>query len=668
MKIGTKISGGFIALTSLAIICGFAGYNGVSRLGNSLDYFTGPVWDAADGAMNGSIGIEAQVIGIANIVSRQGNETTERARLKEGGEVADESLGRLLKSGLMSNEDTRRITDVRARFDGSRQRLLTAFADYSVAHKSLSGHFYDFQQLMVLAEEVGDEQFSIYENNPEALTSWNSGIERAFVAADSGMMTQIGLLQRIYFYERLINNQGEDEALKGLQKANDFMMKHLTNITEHHAFQTTIIPDPKYNGKSYSQALKEAVAQHNVDFKEAIDKYNSLKVVKEEYAKVTDNFLKLLSEVEEKGDAKVENELSNINGIIQSSELIIIIAVAISFILAIFAGFFITRSITQPIRKAVSFADAMAEGNLNEKIEVDSNDEVGQLFKSFGSMQSKLLDVISGIRSGAIEVSSASEQVAQGNTDLSQRTQEQASALEEVASSMEEMLGTVSQNAENAQQANQLALSARSQADEGGKVVGQAVSAMSEIDTSSNQIAEIIGVIDEIAFQTNLLALNAAVEAARAGEQGRGFAVVASEVRNLAGRSATAAKEIKSLIKDSVGKVADGTKLVGESGEVLGEILLSVKKVTDIVAEIAAASQEQSDGIGQVNKAVMQMDEMTQQNASLVEEAAAASEAMGAQAEELTASVGFFKVNGSAEISHTRQRTVKVSHKPTNGN
>ena len=228
------------------------------------------------------------------------------------------------------------------------------------------------------------------------------------------------------------------------------------------------------------------------------------------------------------------------------------------------------------------------------------------------------------MRGSSEQVGTASKQISEGNSNLSQRTQEQASALEETASSMEEMTSTVKQNADNTRQANQLVANARTQAQDGGEVVTKAVAAMEQINTSSKKIADIIGVIDEIAFQTNLLALNAAVEAARAGEQGRGFAVVATEVRNLAQRSATAAKEIKGLINDSVDKVKSGSELVDASGKALAEIVGSVKKVADIIAEIAAASQEQSSGIDQINKAVMQMDEMTQQNAALVEEAAAA--------------------------------------------
>lgn len=326
-----------------------------------------------------------------------------------------------------------------------------------------------------------------------------------------------------------------------------------------------------------------------------------------------------------------------------------------------FITFWSATRFIKPIRDLSSLIGIIAEGDLSTELLVAEGDEVSELYNSLHRMQNKLTEVIAGIRTGAEEVSVSTAQVSQGNANLSQRTQEQASSLEEVAASMEQMTGTVNENATNAQQANLLAITARDQAEKGRQVVGQTVSAMSEINTSSKRIADIIGVIDEIAFQTNLLALNAAVEAARAGEQGRGFAVVANEVRNLAGRSATAAKEIKGLIQDSVNKVEDGTKQADESGAMLQEVVISVKKVSDIVAEIAAASMEQSEGIGQVNKAVLQMDEMTQQNASVVEEAAAASEAMGAQAEELIDMVAYFKLGKAGEVHQGKGTPVQAT-------
>jgi methyl-accepting chemotaxis protein len=264
--------------------------------------------------------------------------------------------------------------------------------------------------------------------------------------------------------------------------------------------------------------------------------------------------------------------------------------------------------------------------------------------RGVNQLADNMAEIVSSVKAAASAVYQGAEEISQGNVNLSQRTEEQSSSLEETASSMEEMTSTVRQNADNASEANQLAMAARDQAEKGGSVVGQAVKAMGDINDSSKKIADIIGVIDDIAFQTNLLALNAAVEAARAGEQGRGFAVVASEVRSLAGRSATAAKEIKDLIRDSVKKVEDGSVLVTQSGQTLEQIVGSVKKVSSIVAEIAAASREQSTGIEQVNRAVLQMDELTQQNAALVEEATAASQAMSEQARELDERMSRYRV------------------------
>ena len=296
--------------------------------------------------------------------------------------------------------------------------------------------------------------------------------------------------------------------------------------------------------------------------------------------------------------------------------------------------------------------EASIAGDLTRRLDVrHACDELRAIGESVNALIENMGTIVHGIQSTAADVKRAADEISAGNENLSQRTEEQSSSLEETASSMEQMTTTVKQNADNAAQANQLAVAARAQAERGGVIVNQAIAAMSDINQSSKKIADIIGVIDEIAFQTNLLALNAAVEAARAGEQGRGFAVVASEVRSLAGRSATAAKEIKGLIQDSVRKVVDGSSRVTQSGQTLEEIVTSVKKVSDIVAEIAAASREQSAGIEQVNRAVMQMDELTQQNATLVEQATTAARNMSGLAEALDRNMARYRLHGSSRAN-----------------
>ena len=310
-------------------------------------------------------------------------------------------------------------------------------------------------------------------------------------------------------------------------------------------------------------------------------------------------------------------------------------------------------------REVQEIVSAVNDGDLEKRISLDGKKGFyGNLASGINNLADNMAEVVGRVKTAAGEVTRGADEISQGNSNLSQRTEEQASSLEQTASSMEEMTSTVKQNADNAAQANQLSAAAREQAEKGGAVVGRAIKAMADINDASKKIADIIGVIDEIAFQTNLLALNAAVEAARAGEQGRGFAVVASEVRNLAGRSATAAKEIKGLIQDSVRKVEEGSTLVSQSGQTLEQIVNAVKKVSDIIAEIAAAGQEQSSGIDQVNKAIMQLDEMTQQNAALVEEASAASQSMAEQARSLNDTMARFRV------THEEQ-TAAVASSPT---
>jgi methyl-accepting chemotaxis protein len=329
-------------------------------------------------------------------------------------------------------------------------------------------------------------------------------------------------------------------------------------------------------------------------------------------------------------------------------------------------AWWITRSITRPMKEALNVAQTVAAGDLTSRIDVKTRDETGQLLQALKDMNGSLQNIVGQVRIGADTIATASSQIASGNLDLSSRTEQQAASLEETASSMEEMTSTVKQNADNARQANQLAVSASEVAVKGGAVVSQVVGTMSAINASSKKIVDIIGVIDGIAFQTNILALNAAVEAARAGEQGRGFAVVAAEVRNLAQRSAGAAKEIKALIGDSVEKVDAGARLVDQAGATMDEVVASVRRVTDIIGEITAASHEQSSGIEQINLAIAQMDEVTQQNAALVEEAAAAAGSLQDQAENLVKTVSVFEVERTqAAVNAPARRSAPVAVAPT---
>ncbi len=343
-----------------------------------------------------------------------------------------------------------------------------------------------------------------------------------------------------------------------------------------------------------------------------------------------------------KADAGASQDLTHF------AQLQILLLIGAAFIAGVFLSWWLTRSITKPLKEALDLAEQVAQGDLTSRIVTRHGDESGQLLRALQQMNDSLIGVVTNVRENSDGVATASAEIASGNLDLSQRTEQQASALEETAAAMEQLGSTVRQNADNARQANQLAMGASTVALKGGEVVNQVVTTMKGINDSSKKIADIISVIDGIAFQTNILALNAAVEAARAGEQGRGFAVVASEVRSLAQRSAEAAKEIKGLIGTSVARVEEGTALVDQAGVTMTEIVTAIKRVTDIMGEISAASTEQSAGVAQVGEAISQMDRATQQNAALVEESAAAAESLKTQAQQMVQAVAVFKLNAAA--------------------
>jgi methyl-accepting chemotaxis protein len=397
---------------------------------------------------------------------------------------------------------------------------------------------------------------------------------------------------------------------------------------------------------AYDKALPEVLKKVNAEpLQENREATQYVQLTFAPLANAMDDALTALSQMKEKNAADAARETTHLY---QTSRSFMITLVTMSVLAGLALGVLITRSLTRQLggepNHAASIAGKIASGDLTTAIDVRPDDNSSLLF-AMKSMRDSLVNIVGQVRNGTDTIASASGQIAAGNLDLSSRTEEQASSLEETASSMEELTSTVKQNADNARQANGLAVTASEVALRGGAVVSEVVETMGSINDSAKKIVDIIGVIDGIAFQTNILALNAAVEAARAGEQGRGFAVVASEVRNLAQRSAAAAKEIKALIGDSVEKVDVGSKLVDQAGTTMQEVVDSIRRVTDIMAEISAASQEQTSGIEQINQAVAQMDQVTQQNASLVEEAAAASESMQEQARNLAQVVSVFRLD-----------------------
>jgi methyl-accepting chemotaxis protein len=412
------------------------------------------------------------------------------------------------------------------------------------------------------------------------------------------------------------------------------------------------------NLSDYKTQVSESIDLSISDRKKGVD---SMAKTDNVYDTLMSNFTALIDYETSQAKQSYDGAVATFN----RSLLIAVIVLAIACVMSILISTLMGRKILNPLTQAVKIARQVASGDLTSRVEVKSSDETGQLSQSLKEMNNSLVSIVTEVRNSANSIAVAAAEIAVGNDELSQRTSEQASSLEETAASLEELTATVMQNAEHTKQANHLASNASEVAVKGGEIVGEAVATMDTITESSKKIVEIISVIEGISYQTNLLALNAAVEAARAGEQGRGFAVVASEVRNLAKRSADAAKQIKVLIDDSVSKVQTGSTLVNNAGKTMDEIVSSIKKVSNLIAEIAAASNEQSSGIAQVNTAVTQMDGVTQQNAAMVEEASAAASALEEQARKLNEAVNVFKLSGSEQISQITQETrIRATSEP----
>ncbi|WP_286894441.1 methyl-accepting chemotaxis protein [Achromobacter sp. UBA2119] len=400
-------------------------------------------------------------------------------------------------------------------------------------------------------------------------------------------------------------------------------------------------------GKARSEYLRTRDGIFKAKQEDNVDAAN--KIFTQEFLPATRQFIDNINRLSELQRADIDARAAEIEASYGNANLWMIVIGSIAVVCGLLMSVLLTRSITRPLSDAVRVARTVAANDLTSTIVVRSRDEIGQLMAALESMNANLASTVARIRTGVDSIASASGEIAAGNTDLSSRTEQQAASLEETAASMEQLSSTVKQNADSAKQANQLAAAASETASRGGATVSEVVSTMNAISASSVKISDIVSVIDGIAFQTNILALNAAVEAARAGEQGKGFAVVAAEVRTLAQRSAQAAKEIKVLIEDTVQKIGQGSGSAERAGATMREIVSSVQRVTDIMGEIAAASAEQADGIEQVNRAVSQMDEVTQQNAALVEEAAAAAGSMQDQSADLTRAVSAFRLPGGAE-------------------
>ncbi|HEX9011786.1 MAG TPA: methyl-accepting chemotaxis protein [Holophagaceae bacterium] len=511
--------------------------------------------------------------------------------------------------------------------------------------------------LLLLVAGIGMDRMGAIESNTERIvTHYNT---QATLARD--MSDQVQTVSRMLRTLLLLESQAEKRAnAEGIAKAReayDEASKKLESILASQDSRALFAEIEASKAKARgvnNQVIELALAGKNQE---------SVKLMMGEARGAVQAWQGNLAKAVKYFNQRMSEKYAEAQAAYHSAVMLMVSGTILALVLGAVMAVLTTRSITHPLAAVGEVIQTVAQGDLTQRVEIHSKDELGELGRILNETNEGLREMVLQIQESAQAISTASGEISTGNQDLSRRTEEQAASLEETASSMEQITSNVNQTADNARSANQEAGKARKVAQEGGEAVTQVISAMEAINQSSAKINEIIGVVDEIAFQTNLLALNAAVEAARAGEQGRGFAVVAAEVRNLAKRSADAAKEIKILIRESVGKSQDGTKVAAHAGETIQEVVSNVQRVTSLVGEIAGATQEQSTGLNEINKAVVQMDEVTQQNAALVEEAAAAAESLDAQAHALTEIVARFKTG--VEVRRAQPRAARSASQTT---
>lgn len=636
MKISTKLMAGYLLLVVMIAICSVAGFTGVKRLSDLVAVIVGPAWNTADGAMEGSIGIESQMLGLERILANGHNQQENayaQSLMDEGLAMENEALGRLIVAGLVSDEELSALKLHREKFAAAKNTLLKEYAAFAEANHNFNLHVDEFQALMTATEELGDGQVEMLTESPDRAISWNGGLEERWTAGDGAMESQIEMLETKYLYEKMLGENNPD-IKASIDNAQQKLNIKILDIVNLRIFKKSMVNiEGSYNGMTYSDALKLAVKEHELLMGEAFSTWQAMVVTRKKYLSSSNELLDFVEKLEVVGDSKVESQADVINMTRRTSYGLIIFCFAMGLVIAMAVVFFVVRVIILWIQTTQHTLDDLALGRLSNNLDMvsGSGTDLDHMNDALVGVVNSFMNALGKISSHSQVVNDVTRQMAEAALDINRGANDQAASVEETSASIEQMSATVSQNSKNANDTNIMAANASASADAGGKALQATIAAM-------HKIAQKISVIDEIAYQTNLLALNASIEASRAGDEGRGFAVVAAEVRKLAERSKQVAAEVSQLSSESV--------LVAESaGSLFEQILPNILRTAELIQEISSASTEQSSGLNEITIAMTQLDKVARQNAVASEQLSAMSQDMQKIVEDLQDSVRFFTIS-----------------------
>ena len=674
LKVATKIGAGFLLMVIVLVVASMAGYVSTARLSGSLEYITGAAWNTADGAMEGVIGIQQQLIATDELIAgaRAGVLRDNTGAMREGIETSKEALGRMFAAGQIPEETARETQSVIARFESARDAVVVSVKDYVTSYQAMKKNANTYVDFMAYVEEVGDGAVDALAKNPNATLTWTT-IKDRWTAADGSMEARIALLERLHHFQRLVDGVvNREEAAKSLGETLAALKSNINEMSALAAFSAKV-PGGEFKGQVYNVVLDKLTREHEQTMTALLVAFDNFSATTKSFRTVSEELLKNIEKVEETGDGAVEGEMDNINSVIRSSYSLITFALVAGIALALIAIMLVIRFITRPLADVARNMQEISagEGDLNVRLPVKSNDEIGDIAEGFNNFIAKIHDTILRVAQSTSQLGAAAQQMSAMTKESRQNINRQQSETQGVATAINEMTATVAEVANNASAAAESARLANTSTQNGQRIVNDAVAAINTlsdevthaaeviqaVEKDSDQIGTVLDVIRGIAEQTNLLALNAAIEAARAGEQGRGFAVVADEVRTLASRTQESTSEIQGMIErlqsstqqavavmnQSREHAQSGVEHVTHAGDSLHEITDAVNTITDMNSMIASAAEEQSAVAEEINRNVVNINQLTDESVKTSDMIASAGNELDNLAMELNQLVAQFK-------------------------